>query len=156
MFETVGYCLWRVHHVARAGSGVWGPGWASWWVWFSGLVCVVAGAVLDFLTLGLAKEYVVSLIGSSSLVMNMLVAPLIGERVCVLDWAAAALIVAGVGLTVVGGSGGSAVPLTLEGALARYGEPGAVGLLCGVLGLALALGGVLSGEYWGRLREDAQ
>eukprot|EP00961_Rhodomonas_salina_P009053 123495-Rhodomonas_salina.1 len=44
MFETGGYCLWRVHHVARAGSGGWGAEWASRWVWFAGMLCVVAGA----------------------------------------------------------------------------------------------------------------
>ena len=78
----------------------------SWW-WLGGLACIGVGNALDFVSLGITKQSVVTLVGSWSLVCNTLLATyMLGEPSSRLDYLSAWTIIAGIVITVTGPSDG--------------------------------------------------
>lgn len=119
------------------------------WVWVAGLAAIGVGNGLDFISLGLTKQSVVTLVGSWSLVVTTMLSPLLGEALSRLDVGAAAVTIAGIVLTVLGGYT-EVRDWSPEKLIRQYRRPHVAGVSACAVGVG-GRGGV-SSERQGRIR----
>ena len=125
--------------------------------WMAGLVCIGVGNGLDFVSLGITKQSVVTLVGSWSMIANtVLAAYVLGERTSRLDYVSAGIIVAGIAITVVANRTEEGTQWTVERIMARWGDPLCAAMLACLLVLVVGIAITLRVDYTRRLRVQVQ
>eukprot|EP00281_Chroomonas_sp_CCMP1168_P031206 CAMPEP_0206240444 /NCGR_PEP_ID=MMETSP0047_2-20121206/15942_1 /ASSEMBLY_ACC=CAM_ASM_000192 /TAXON_ID=195065 /ORGANISM="Chroomonas mesostigmatica_cf, Strain CCMP1168" /LENGTH=419 /DNA_ID=CAMNT_0053665227 /DNA_START=42 /DNA_END=1301 /DNA_ORIENTATION=- len=107
------------------------------WVWVCGLALIGVGNGMDFVSLGLTKQSVVTLVGSWSLVVTTLLSPFLGETLTRMDMLASGITMLGIILTVLGGFT-EVTDWGTDRLIAQYSKPHVVAMLS-VLGTLASL-----------------
>ncbi|KAA0147105.1 hypothetical protein FNF29_07595 [Cafeteria roenbergensis] len=96
------------------------------WKWWAGFVLVVVGAIMDFVSYGLAPSSIVTPVGSLTLVVNIFLAHWwLGENIYMQDYVGTFFIVAGATMTVVFGNQSDSC-LPVSELAARYATTGMI------------------------------
>lgn len=122
------------------------------WVWVCGLAAIGFGNGLDFISLGLTKQSVVTLVGSWSLVVTTLISPLLGETLTRLDMTAAGITVVGIILTVLGGYT-EITDWSTEKLISQYRQPHVIVMLSILATCVVSVVAILLVDYTRRLAQ---
>jgi hypothetical protein len=123
------------------------------YLWLIGFFVVSVANMIDFIALGLTKEFVLTLVGTFSLVVNFFVAPVIvHEKITRLDRLASVCILVGVVLTLCGGSTGTKT-WTVPEILAKYSTTPVIILVAVLMGMIGLCVGFIFADYITRLKQ---
>ncbi|KAA0172144.1 hypothetical protein FNF28_00147 [Cafeteria roenbergensis] len=111
------------------------------WKWWAGFVLVVVGAIMDFVSYGLAPSSIVTPVGSLTLVVNIFLAHWwLGENIYMQDYVGTFFIVAGATMTVVFGNQSDSC-LPVSELAARYATTGMIVYMACAVAIVAAISG---------------